>query len=311
MACRVSQGEAGRTLAEILGQALARVAGGEVPRSRVRAMIASGAVCVNGRPLRVAARPLRAGQRVEAIARLDALRPAVSGTDRPFRLGPESILHRDRWLLAVAKPPGLPTHATADPARPSLAGHVAGLLAAEEARGVLAVHQRLDRDTSGIVLFAVDPAANAGLARAFERREVEKTYLALTARPDEAPPLRFRVDAPLAAGGPARRPVRIGGEGARPAQTDVSVREALPHALLVEARPRTGRKHQVRVHLAHAGLPVLGDPLYGDGGAAPRLMLHAVRLALAHPVTGERLVIDCPLPADFRGLLARLRSAPR
>lgn len=311
VALRVSEAEDRSALADVLRAALARAAGHEVPRSRVRALIAAGAVLVDGRPLRVAARPVRAGQRVQALVRLAELRPATERTDAPFRLGPESVLYRDRWLLAVSKPPGLPTHATVDPARASLAGHVERLLAEAGQPPVVAIHQRLDRDTSGVVLFAVDPQANGGLARAFEERTVEKTYAALTARGRSLPPPAFRVDVPLAAGGPPTRPVCAGGPGARTAQTDVAVREVMAGALLVEARPRTGRKHQVRVHLADSGLPILGDPLYGDGSAAPRPMLHAARLALEHPVTGERLVIDCPLPPDFAALLARLRSAPR
>ena len=305
----MSEAESGRTLADVLGDALAAATGEGVPRSRVRAMIAAGAVHVNGRPLRVAARPLRVGQRVETLARLDDLRPPTRSTDRPFRLGPESVLYRDRWLVAIAKPAGLPTHSTVDPHRASLAGHVQRLVAA--GGETVAVHQRLDRDTSGVVLFGLAAEANAGLARAFAGRDAEKTYLALTVRPSALPPRELAVDAPLAAGGPARRPVRVGGDGALPAHTRVTVREVLGDALLVEARPRTGRKHQVRAHLAHAGLPVLGDAVYGAAGTAPRLMLHASRLALAHPVTGRPLVIDCPLPSDFARFLEGLRSAGR
>jgi 23S rRNA pseudouridine1911/1915/1917 synthase len=307
---RVAPRDAGRTLADLLGDALASSDGARAPRSRVRAMIAAGAVRVDGRPLRVAARPLRVGQRIEALARLDALRPRAEATDRAFRLGAESVLYRDRWLIAVAKPAGLPTHPTADPARASLVAHVERLLAAEGAPCRVAVHQRLDRDTSGVVLFGLDAEANAGLHRAFAGRDAKKTYLAITARPAALPSGELRVDTPIAAGGPPNRPVRVGGEGARPALTDVAVREVMADALLVEARPRTGRRHQVRVHLALAGFPILGDSLYGRGRAAPRPMLHAARLALAHPVSGRPLVIVCPLPDDFARLLGRLR-APR
>ena len=176
------------------------------------------------------------------------------------------------------------------------------------------MHQRLDRDTSGVVLFATDPRANEGLARAFAGREVEKTYVALTARPaDRCPDEDSASRRRSRPRGRARaRRVAVGGEGAKPAETEVVVREVLADALLVEARPLTGRKHQVRAHLAHAGMPILGDPVYGDaGGRAPRLMLHARRLALPHPLTGEPLAIESPLPADFEAVLARLRSAGR
>jgi 23S rRNA-/tRNA-specific pseudouridylate synthase len=177
----------------------------------------------------------------------------------------------------------------------------------------VAVHQRLDRDTSGVVLFATDPRANEGLARAFSGRAVRKTYLALTARPATVPRRGLRISVPLAARGPVGgRRVAVGGEGAKPATTEVVVREVLADALLVEARPLSGRKHQVRAHLAHAGMAILGDPVYGNaGGRAPRLMLHARRLALPHPLTGEPLEIESPLPGDFEVVLSRLRAAER
>ena len=178
----------------------------------------------------------------------------------------------------------------------------------------VAVHQRLDRDTSGVVLFAIDPRANEDLARAFSGRAVEKTYVALTARPAILPRRGLRVSAPLSAPGPGggASGERSGAKAPSRPRPRSSSREVLADALLVEARPLTGRKHQVRAHLAHAGMPILGDPVYGDaGGRAPRLMLHARRLALSHPLTGRPLTIESPLPADFETVLARLRSTGR
>jgi 23S rRNA pseudouridine1911/1915/1917 synthase len=304
---RVSPSEAELRLADVLALWLPEAVGHPVPMARVRALVAAGAVRVDGEMTRGAGRPLRAGQGVEALVRPELLRARATATDRPFRLTAERILYRDDALLAVDKPPGVPTHATADPSRPSLVGRVTEYLQETGGASSVAVHQRLDRDTSGVVLLATDPRANEGLARAFEGRQVEKTYLALAARPFPLPPRRLRVVAPLAAPAGAARRVRIGGPGAKPAETELVVREVLPDALLVEARPRTGRKHQVRAHLAHAGMPILGDPVYGDGTRAPRLMLHARRLALSHPLTGRRLVIESPLPADFAATLKRLR----
>ena len=248
---------------------------------------------VDGAVSRAPGRPLRVGQRVEAVVRPELLAPRAKRTDQAFRLTDRAVLFRDGVLLAVDKPPGLPTHATADPSRPSLVAHVERYLRAKGAHPYVAVHQRLDRDTSGVVLFATDPRANEGLARSFEGRLVEKTYLALTTRPPALPDRRLRLSLPLA----------------KPAETEVVVREVLAHALLVEARPLTGRKHQVRAHLAHAGMAILGDPLYGEAGRrAPRQMLHARRLALPHPLTGAPLVIESPLPADFVTVLASLRA---
>jgi len=310
---RVAPSQAGRRLADVLASWVGEALGRPVPMARIRALVAARGVRVNGEVPRTAGQPVRAGQRVEALVRPELLRPRAIATDRPFRLTSSAILFHDGALLAVDKPPGLPTHATADPSRPSLVGHVERFLREAASRPYVAVHQRLDRDTSGVVLFAIDPRANEALARAFSGRAVEKTYVALTARPAAAPRRGLRVSVPLSAPGPkGGRRVAVGGEGAKPAETAVVVREVLAQALLVEARPLTGRKHQVRAHLAHAGMPILGDPVYGDaGGRAPRLMLHARRLALSHPLTGEPLAIESPLPADFEAVLSRLRSAER
>ena len=268
--------------------------------ARVRALLASGGVRVDGAVVRSAGRPLRRGEHVEARLEPERLRSRALSLDRPFELVPASILFDDGIVLAVDKPPGLPTHATADAARPSLVSHVERFLAARGRPGTLAVHQRLDRDTTGVVVFGLDPRANAGLARAFAERQAEKRYLALTLKLREPPSQRFRVSAPLAPATADRPAVRIGGPDAVPAETDVLVREALEGALLLEVRPRSGRRHQVRVHLAHAGLPILGDAVYGRPDASvPRLMLHAWRLELAHPLTGEPLALESPIPADF------------
>jgi 23S rRNA pseudouridine1911/1915/1917 synthase len=307
---RVPPADAGARLADALERWLATALGRPVPRARVRALVAAGQVRVDGAVLRAAGRPLRPGQRVEAVVRPELLRPRAERTDRPFRLTERAVLFRDSALLAVDKPPGLPTHATADPTRPSLVAHVERYLRELGGGSYVGVHQRLDRDTSGVVLFATDERANAGLARAFEGRGALKTYVALVARPRAIPRGPLLLRRPLGSPGPGRRPATVGGEGAKPAETEVVVSEVLPDALLVEARPRTGRRHQVRVHLAHAGMPILGDPVYGDAGErAPRLMLHARRLGIPHPLTGEPLVIESPLPEDMLALLARLRTA--
>jgi 23S rRNA pseudouridine1911/1915/1917 synthase len=305
---RVAVREAGRRLVDVLQEWLRERLSDEVPMARARALVASGGVRMDGDVVRAPGRPLRRGEHVEARLEPERLRSRALELDRPFELTTDRVLFLDDALIAVDKPPGLPTHATADPSRPSLVGHVERFLESRGVRATLAVHQRLDRDTSGVVVFGLDPRANQGLARAFAERLAEKRYLALTATPPEPVPPRFRVSAaigPATAGQPS---VRVGGPGARAAETDVIVREHLDGALLVEARPLTGRRHQVRVHLAHAGLPILGDELYGRADPrVPRLMLHAWRLELPHPTTGEPLGIEARIPADFAVVVAAHR----
>jgi len=309
---RVGEAEAGARLVDALQGWLGDLLGEPVPMARVRALVSAGAARVDGQVARAPGRVLRRGEHVAADVVPERLRSRARALDRPFVLTPERVLYDDGFVLAVDKPPGLPTHATADPSRPSLAGHVERFLRERGSDAVPAVHQRLDRDTSGVVLFGVDAAANAGLARAFAGRRAEKTYLAITARPTRQPRSYYRVEAPLDAAGPGSEGVRVGGRDAKPAVTDVVVREVLEEALLVEARPLTGRRHQVRAHLAHAGVPILGDRVYSrwagpSGSSVPRLMLHARRLALPHPTTGEPLVIESPIPEDFAAVLAGLR----
>jgi 23S rRNA pseudouridine1911/1915/1917 synthase len=260
-------------------------------RAALRRLVMAGVVRVAGRPLRRPGAPVRAGLAITAEVRLDRLAPPAA----PFELAPERILYEDEWLIAVDKPAGLPTHVGADRLRPNLVDAVERVLGARGASDRLGVHQRLDRDTSGVVLFAKSAAANPGLAAAFGERRVVKVYRALTARPPRA----------------ASRWTSDDDVHGQPAQTDFEVLATLPRALLLEARPRTGRKHQIRVHLALAGMPILGDRRYG--GAAPglphaaRVMLHAARLELLHPVTLSRLVLESPEPPDFRKLRASLR----
>jgi 23S rRNA pseudouridine1911/1915/1917 synthase len=305
---RVGVREAGRRLVDVLLDWMRERLSDEVPMARVRALLVSGGVRVDGAVVRTAGRPLRRGEHVEAKLEPERLRARALVLDRPFELTAASILFDDGIVLAVDKPPGLPTHATADPSRPSLVSHVERLLAARGVAATPAVHQRLDRDTSGVVLFGLDPRANAGLSRAFAEHLAEKRYLAVTSALREPPSRRFRVSAPLAPSTADRPAVRIGGPDAVPAQTDVLVREVLEGGLLVEIRPLTGRRHQVRVHLAHAGFPILGDAIYGRPDAGiPRLMLHAWRLTLPHPTTGETLEIESPIPPDFATAVAERR----
>lgn len=294
---RVSAADDGQRLDAWL-RAACETAFGEVSRAFVRRAIVAGVVRVDGRIVRGAGRPLRAGQAIDAAIDPSRLPPrgaqgAAAGEDAP------SVLFADQWLIAIDKPAGLPTVPTADPRRDSLVRQAERWLRARGQAGRLGVHQRLDLDTSGVVLFTLAREADGGLARAFADRAIEKVYLALVRRPPSGalpPRLEGRVEA-----GPTERP----------AVTRIDVIGDLGPALLVEARPLTGRKHQIRVHLARAGAPLLGDLRYGGPAAAgglpvPRVMLHARRLALAHPVTGQPLAIDSPVPPDFAGLLAGL-----
>lgn len=286
---------------------------GPLSKAAVRRAIVGGAVRVDGQVVRGAGRLLRAGQVV-----LAAIDRGKLGLDRPrpCQLTPGRVLFEDAWLLALDKPAGLPTVPTADARRDSLVRLAELWLATREGGSVparLGVHQRLDAETTGVVLFTKSREADASLARAFEQRSVEKVYVAVARRPRRGS-LPQRLEGSVDLGG------RVAGAATPPAAsrsrsavTDVRVLRGLGPALLVEARPRTGRKHQIRIHLARAGAPLLGDARYGGpmrvGGIdVPRVMLHAARLALTHPVTGVPLVVESPWPDDFSAAIDGLAS---
>lgn len=178
---------------------------------------------------------------------------------------------------------------------------------------VLALHHRLDRETSGLVLFAKAREANLGLARQFAGRLVHKRYLAVVSAPAPPPPRReWVVKNRLAAVGTGRgsrmSEVANGGEQA---ETVLRVLSWKGGAALVQARPLTGRKHQVRAHLAGLGWPIVGDVRYGgvevvSGLRAARTMLHAATLRLTHPTTGAPLALACNPPDDFLSLCRAL-----
>jgi RluA family pseudouridine synthase len=295
----VGAAEAGERLDSLLGRLLPEALGQPLSRSTLRKWIIAGAVRAGGRPLRRPGMPVNEGLRIEVRVRPDALAASRLDQDRAFVMGPERVLYEDAELIAIDKPPGLPTQPTIDPKRPSLYGLVKAWLGQRAGSGdgdaYLGLHQRLDRDTSGVVLFTKVLHANPGLAALFAARRVEKTYHALTRRPARLPQAAWASEGELAPGVWAR--------------TEFRCREAWSGGLFVEARPLTGKKHQIRKHLAAAGMPILGDELYGGAlPGTPRLMLHAARLALCHPTTGEELAIESPWPSDFQEALRELRA---
>jgi len=272
-------------------------------------VIEKGQVDVGGQTL------LDAGHMVEADAeiRWDPNRKA-----RPrIRLG-LPVLHADDGLIIVDKPAGL----LAVPTAPEADEDTALARVQEYARRLrprrpyVGVVHRLDRDTSGALAFALDPALRPALRALFREHRIERRYAALVAghpRGDQG-----IVDLPLHEGyeGGRRRVARPGEESV-PALTRWKVLERFPAAALLEVELETGRQHQIRIHLAHIGIPVLGDPVYGPraGGrvprAAPRQMLHARVLAFLHPLTGLPVRAESPLPEDFQRTLQRLRRLPQ
>jgi tRNA pseudouridine32 synthase/23S rRNA pseudouridine746 synthase len=208
------------------------------------------------------------------------------------------VLFADAFLIAVCKPAGLLTV----PGRNLGEASLWRLLEHRKGHKLFAVH-RLDRETSGVVLFARSAAAHRSLSQAFERRLVEKIYLARVHPAPAVSPATLRSTIVAARRG-FMRTARVG-ESGQEAVTDLRVLGLSSSGdAIVELRPRTGRTHQLRLQLAEAGSPIVGEPHYRElGGAAPlpaeRLWLHALSLEFDHPTTYQRLKIEAPPPAEL------------
>ncbi len=228
-----------------------------------------------------------------------------------------TILHEDERLVVVDKPIGLVTHASPGSPGPSLASLLAarGLAAGGEEDRPGIVH-RLDKETSGLLVVARDEETLDALQRMMRAREIEREYVALVhGRP---PSIAGRIEAPIGRDPQNRTRRAIDGVGARPAITHFELREAFPDYTLEAVHLETGRTHQIRVHFAAIGHPVVGDPVYGNSSGEMLGMehqaLHAHRLAFDHPSTGARIELTSPLPTAFQAALDRLRgeaAAPR
>jgi 23S rRNA pseudouridine1911/1915/1917 synthase len=288
---------------------------GEWSRSRVRRLIDDGHVLLNGKPGKPAT-TVAAGDLIE----VDEPPPRL--LDLAAEDIPLVILYEDAELLVLDKPPGLVIHPAAGNRSGTLVNallqHCDDLSGIGGAERPGIVH-RLDKDTSGLMVVAKTERAHLRLSLAFRRREVEKRYLAVC------------FGLPAAVNGviegavgrhPTERKRMAVVAGGRQARTLYRVVEKLVGTSLIECRPVTGRTHQIRVHLAHVGNAIVGDPLYAGRQWRnlaehrhqhacrdfPRQALHAWRLAFDHPVTGERVDFEASPPADFQDLVAVLRS---
>jgi len=288
-------------------------------RSRIQSLIKKGRVILNGHPARASAR-LREGDLI-----LLEIPPVT-----PPRLEPEAVpfqlLHEDRALLVLNKPAGVVVH----PAP----GHPTGTLV----QGILrlckdlsgiggelrpGIVHRLDKDTSGLLVVAKNDRAHAALARQFKAGEVTKRYLALVYGPVKA--AKGKITLPIGRHPRKRKVMAVRPEGGGKAALTVwEKRENLAGGFcLLDVSIKTGRTHQIRVHLSHEGHPIVGDPLYGQGRArfrrhplyraghlppCDRQMLHAERLGFTHPDSGDFLEFRAPLPEDMKRMLRALRA---
>ncbi|MHC4398393.1 MAG: RluA family pseudouridine synthase [Planctomycetota bacterium] len=290
-------------------------------RVHLRRVITAGGVRVDDQGGKPSYR-LRPGQRVFVVL------PAIpKEAPRPEPI-PLDVLYQDDWLAVINKPPGMVVH----PARGNWSGtlasalqyHFAGRLSGQGGPTRPGIVHRLDRDTSGAILVAKHDLAHGKLASQFHERSVEKEYFALVAgRPERD---RDVIDRPLGMHPRQREKMAIRRDDSlsRPAQTFYEVLERFDGFAALSVSPRTGRTHQIRVHLSHVGCPVLCDRQYGGRARITRgeirrdpndtsvlldrQALHARRLRFTHPETGKPLEVQAPLPDDMAAVLAELRA---
>ncbi|HEX4268275.1 MAG TPA: 23S rRNA pseudouridine(1911/1915/1917) synthase RluD [Steroidobacteraceae bacterium] len=301
----LSEGAAGLRLDQALARALPQYS-----RARLQGWIEAGAVLVDGRRLRAKDKVL-GGEQVEVAARLEADKRVA-----PEAL-PLAVVHQDRSLLVIDKPAGMVVHPGAGNSSRTLQNALLALdpkLALVPRAGL--VH-RLDKDTSGLLVVARTPEAHSRLVAALAEREIERIYLAIC---NGAMTGGGTVDAPIGRHRTQRTRMAVRNDG-REAVTHYRIFKRYRDHTLLRVQLETGRTHQIRVHLAHIGYPIVGDPVYGGRrrlpkgcsaaltaalNAFPRQALHATRLALAHPMTGRALEWEAPLPDDMARLVSAL-----
>lgn len=292
-----------------------------VSRSRIKSLIEAGAVTCEDAVLASPAASIRPG----AVYRL-RMPPAAPATPRGQAMALR-ILHEDSDLIVLDKPAGLVVH----PAPGNLDGTLVNALIAHCGDSLVGIGgerrpgivHRLDKDTSGVMVAAKTEMAHAALSSAFAARKIEREYLALCWAVPQ--PADGEIDAPIGRDPRDRKRMTIAVRGGKPALTRYETRERFGlGATLVSCRLATGRTHQIRVHLASRGHPLVGDPVYlrrRPSAAAfvmqpvrdllldfPRQALHARSLGFSHPRTGAPLLFETPIPDDFATLLSHLRS---
>lgn len=293
----------------------------KLSRTLIRRVKNQEGLLVDGRPVRTSY-VLEGGEVVE-------LRVAAEGRVEPEAM-PLTVVYEDDALLVVEKPPGIVVHPVRDYTGGTLANAVAHHLQERGESPVARPVQRIDRETSGLVLFAKNQAAAGQLARELEKQKLDRRYIAFVHGEVEPPVGTVSVPIRRVWGHPVAREAAVGPRtpeqeaqlaaaaaqgqvlrdewtaAGQPSVTHFETLRRWPGVTMLALRLETGRTHQIRVHMAHLGYPLLGDELYGTGGPPGRQALHAATLAFHHPVTGEALRFESPLPDDLVGLMAEL-----
>lgn len=295
--------QAGERLDKLLTQQIAHLT-----RTQLQALIKDGQVSVDGKAVKAGVK-LRGGERVQVVI------PPPPPAELQAEVIPLVVLYEDEHLAVIDKPAGMVVHPGAGVTSGTLANALlarypeVALMKGQRRQGI--VH-RLDKQTSGVMVVARTEAALNALMGQFQRRQVEKVYLTLLELPPNPP--EGRISAPIDRNPNVRTRMAVRSNG-RPAVTDYETLETgfRGGQALVRAHIHTGRTHQIRVHFAHIGCPVVGDTVYGYAKQRVKLsrtFLHASRLSFDHPFSGERMSFESPLPLKLVRCLNGLRLPP-
>lgn len=288
----------------------------EFSRSRLQSWIKNGALRLNDEPAKPKDK-VYADDRLSLSVRLE---PEQAWLDQPIEL---DFAYRDDMIAVINKPAGLVTHPGAGNPSGTLANGLLHALPEQSTIPRAGIVHRLDKDTSGLLVVALNLSAHQSLVQQLQARSVSRQYLAVV---HGRPPASGRIDKPIGRHRQNRQKMAVLEHGGKPAVTHFETLEVYDSLSLVQLRLETGRTHQIRVHMTDLGYPLLGDPVYGRKRslsqvsdtelldllkAFPRQALHAEQLALDHPGTGERLQWQASLPDDMQAIVDGLRQSLR
>ncbi len=319
---RVTNAVGKTRLDDFLAQWLSSATGRSLPRRVLRQLVVAGSVYVNRHRVNSTSVPLFPGAFIEVYWDDEKIDRLLAGKVVSSKeLTEDHIVYEDEWLVAISKPAGMPSQQTVDGSRTNAFQSLKKLIF-ERSKGreiYLGMHHRLDRDTSGIVLFTKKEEANKGIADLFQHHRIRKVYQALSLRVPGAEK-KFKRDSLTVVKSYIKRlsgsnePGRFGSvsSGGDPSETHIKIQDELKHSISwLQAEPQTGRTHQIRVHLSENGYPILGDQMYFPKDVAslvqvPRMMLHSNILEFEHPITKVQVQIEAPFYPDFFQVLTDL-----